>query len=196
MGPSDELGSGTEIQLPQDVVDVCLHRPGRDVEPGGDLAVGHSSGDQLGNLRFATGQPLPRWPPVAWPIVQPRRQRLVQGQLSSVGEQPCGGGARRGAGLSQPLGQAALQRLRCGDLVDLPYASANPASRNATPGLPELAASPDSPSRPTRMLKRSPISTRAGSAAPNAVRAPATSVVGCRSASSMAVRMPDECRSD
>ncbi len=61
VGPSDELGSGTEIQLPQDVVDVCLHRPGRDAEPGGDLAVGHSSGDQLGNLRFATGQPLPRW---------------------------------------------------------------------------------------------------------------------------------------
>ena len=120
VGPSDELGSGTEIQLPQDVVDVCLHRPGRDVEPGGDLAVGHSSGDQLGNLRFATGQPLPRWPPVAWPIVQPRRQRLIQGQLSAVGEQPCGGGARRGAGLSQPLGQAALQRLRYGDLVDLP----------------------------------------------------------------------------
>ena len=59
VGPSDELGSGAEIQLRQDVVDVCLHRPGRDVEPGGDLAVSHSSGDQLGNLRFATGQPSP-----------------------------------------------------------------------------------------------------------------------------------------
>ena len=41
VGPSDELGSGAEAQLRQDVVDVCLHRPGRDaVEPGGDLPSG------------------------------------------------------------------------------------------------------------------------------------------------------------
>jgi hypothetical protein len=59
VGPSDELGSGAEIQLRQNVVDVCVHRPGRDVEPGGDLAVSHSSGDQLGNLRFGqSGSPL------------------------------------------------------------------------------------------------------------------------------------------
>src|SRR5256714_7564689 len=56
LGPGHDLRPRGEAELVQDVLDVALHGPLADHQPGGDLPVGHALRDQLGHLLLARGE--------------------------------------------------------------------------------------------------------------------------------------------
>src|SRR4051812_3672365 len=54
--PGGDLGAAGEAELDQDVLDVTFDGPRRNYQPDGDLLVGQTPGDQVGDLVLAAGQ--------------------------------------------------------------------------------------------------------------------------------------------
>src|SRR5258707_4675887 len=93
-GPGGELGASPQVELAQNLADVCLGGPFSDGQLGGNLAVGETARQECDHLLLASGEPF------RCDVGEHRRWRFGGGRLealilSEAGPRPGGGPRRR-----------------------------------------------------------------------------------------------------